>query len=99
MLKTPRPQSKRPPPSPYHCLGKRPGAELASLLSVGDGDVSEAGKRVLSIGNFMPEMWVGHVLSNNSNTDKVRRGHSPCPCPAAAPRFLTRPPSLQRRRV
>lgn len=41
MGKTPRTHSKRPQ---HRCLeGKRPGAELASHLSAGDGVDSEAG--------------------------------------------------------
>ena len=74
-------------------LGKRPGANLPSLFSVGDGAVSEGGKYVLFIETIMPEMWVAHVFRNNSKTDNVRRRHSLCLSPVAAPRFPTRPPS------
>ena len=39
--------------------GRRPGAELASHLNVGDGPVSEAGKGVLYIHGRDVYMWVG----------------------------------------
>ena len=45
MRQTPRHHSERPP---IIFLGERPGAMLASHLSVGDGAVSEAGKGVFT---------------------------------------------------
>ena len=51
LRKTPRPHSKRPPPTIF--WGKRSAAELASHLNVGDGDVSDAGKGVLYVGKLI----------------------------------------------
>ena len=70
---------KNAPPLSFFWVSA-PRAELASLLSVGDGAVSEAGKGVLFIGNFMPGMWVGHV-SRNSETDKSQTRTQPLPQP------------------
>ena len=84
MRNTPRPHVKRPP---YEVLGKRPGAELASHLSVGEGGVFEAGNGVLFNEKFKPRMWVGHVSLNSSKTDNVGAGLSACPSPISAPCF------------
>ena len=55
---------------PISSIGENaPGPKLASHSSVGDGAVSEAGKRVLYVGKV--DMWVGTgVLRNNRATDK-----------------------------
>ena len=57
------PATQQTPPSIIFG-GKRPGADLASQLSVGDGAASEASKGALYIGNFMPGMWVGTCFAH-----------------------------------
>ena len=63
-----------PPPSNY--WGKRAGAELASNLSVGNGEISEAGKGVLYIGMLRYSSMGRHMFLRNSQTDIISRGQS-----------------------
>ena len=74
MRKTPWSHRKRPPPSNY--WGKRAGAELASNLSVGNGEISEAGKGVLYIGMLRYSSMGRHMFLRNSQTDIISRGQS-----------------------